>query len=87
MHGPHTRSKNQLFIPIVNFTSVQKNYLFGIKIYNNLSSNILNFKNDKKQFKSELYRYQWRTEGGFGVFKPPRNSEGPPKSCQTQPDL
>ena len=26
---------------------------------------------------------QWRTEGGF---KPPRNSEGPPKSCQTQPD-
>jgi len=30
---------------------------------------------------------QWRTEGGG--FKPPspRNSEGPPKSCQTQPDL
>ena len=26
--------------------------------------------------------------GGFGVFKPlPRNSEGPPKLCQTQPDL
>ena len=24
--------------------------------------------------------------GRFGVFKPPRNSEGPPKSCQTQPD-
>jgi len=25
---------------------------------------------------------------GDGVFKPPlRNSEGPPKSCQTQPDL
>jgi len=31
---------------------------------------------------------QWRTEGGgFGVFKPPpRNSESPPKSCQTKPD-
>jgi len=29
---------------------------------------------------------QWRTEGGFGVFNPPRNSESPPKSCQTQPD-
>jgi len=30
---------------------------------------------------------QWRTEGSFGVFKPPPpNSEGPPKSCQTQPD-
>ena len=24
--------------------------------------------------------------GGFGVFKHPQNSEGPPKSCQTQPD-
>ena len=25
---------------------------------------------------------QWRTEGGFGVFKPPapRNSKGPPKN-------
>ena len=32
--------------------------------------------------------YQWRTEGGFGVFKipPQKNSEGPPKSCQSQPD-
>ena len=31
---------------------------------------------------------QWRTEGGGGVFNPPppRNSEGPPKSYQTQPD-
>ena len=29
---------------------------------------------------------QWRTEGGvFEVLTPP-NSEGPPKSCQTQPD-
>jgi len=31
---------------------------------------------------------QWRSEGGggVGVFKPPRNSEGPSKSCQTQPN-
>ena len=29
---------------------------------------------------------QWRTEGGWGVQPSPRNSEGPPKSCQTQPD-
>ena len=28
---------------------------------------------------------QWRTEGE--VLKPPRNSEGPPQLCQTQPDL
>jgi len=27
----------------------------------------------------------YRTEGGF-KSPPPRNSEGPPKSCQTQPD-
>ena len=25
--------------------------------------------------------------GGLGCSTPPRNSEGPPKSCQTQPDL
>jgi len=33
---------------------------------------------------------KWRTEGGevWGVFNLPlhRNSQGPPKSCQTQPD-
>ena len=31
---------------------------------------------------------QWHTEGGgWGVQTPPQNSEGPPKLCQTQPDL
>jgi len=31
---------------------------------------------------------QWRIEGGLGCSNPPtRNSEGPPKLCQTQPDL
>ena len=31
---------------------------------------------------------QWRTEGeGLGVQPLPRNPEGPPKSCQTQPDF
>ena len=49
-----------------------------------------------KQVASELRRptvfistHQWRTEGAWvwGVQPPPpRNSEGPPKSCQTQPD-
>jgi len=33
---------------------------------------------------------QWRTEGGWGgsnsALPPFRKSEGPPKSCQTQPD-
>jgi len=34
-------------------------------------------------------QFQWRTEGVvWGVQTPlPRNSEGPPKSFQTQPDL
>ena len=58
IHGLHTRSKNQLFIPIANLTSVQKGITYsGIKIYNTLPSNILNLKNDRKQFKTELYRY------------------------------
>jgi hypothetical protein len=29
----------------------------GIKIYNSLPGNILNLKNERKQFKNELYRY------------------------------
>jgi hypothetical protein len=45
MHGLHTRSKNQVFIPIANLTSVQKGVTYsGNKIYNSLPSHILNFK-------------------------------------------
>jgi len=37
MCGLHTRSKNQLFIPVANLTGVQKGITyFGIKIYNSL---------------------------------------------------
>jgi len=51
IHGLHTRSKNQLFIPVANLTSVQKGINYpDIKIYNCLPSNILNLANDKKQF-------------------------------------
>jgi len=57
-HGLRTRSANQLFIPTANLTSVQKGITYsGIKIYNSLPSNVLNLKNDRKQFKNELYRY------------------------------
>jgi hypothetical protein len=39
MCGLHTRSKNQLFVPIANLTSVQKGITYsGIKIYNSLPS-------------------------------------------------
>jgi hypothetical protein len=49
VHGIHTRSKNQPFIPNKNLTSVQKGITFsGIKIYNNLPSIILSLENDKK---------------------------------------
>ena len=58
VHGLHTRSKNQLFIPTANLTSVQKGITYsGIKIHNNLPSNILSLKNDGEGFKNELYRY------------------------------
>ena len=55
IHGLHTWSKNQLFIPIANLTSVQKGIAYsGTKIYISLPSNILNLKNDKKQFKNDF---------------------------------
>ena len=42
VHGIHTRSKNQLFVPNANLTSVQKGITYsGIKIYSSLSSSIL----------------------------------------------
>jgi len=58
IHGLHTGSKIQLFIPIADLPSVQKGITCsGIEIYNHLSSNILNIKNDRKQFKNEVCRY------------------------------
>jgi hypothetical protein len=58
IHGLNTRSKNQLFIPVANLTSVQKGMTYsGIKIYNSLPNSILNHQNDRKQFKNKLYRY------------------------------
>jgi len=54
IHGLHTRSRNQLFIPVANLTIVQNGITYsGIKIYNSLPSNILDLKNDRKQFKNE----------------------------------
>jgi len=42
---------------------------------------------DRYVYESHLCQVQWPTDGGLGASIPPRNSEGPPKSCQTQPDL
>jgi vacuolar-type H+-ATPase subunit C/Vma6 len=61
IHRLHTRSKNQLFIPAANLTSVQKVITYsGIKIYNSLPNSTLNHRNDRKQFKNELYRYYFK---------------------------
>jgi hypothetical protein len=49
VYGIHTRSKNQIFVPNANLTSVQKGITYsGIKIYNSLSSSILSLENDRK---------------------------------------
>ena len=54
-HGLHSRSKNQLFIPIANLTSLQKGITTsGILTFNSLPSNVLKLKNDRKLFKNEL---------------------------------
>ena len=37
--------------------------------------------------RNEYTPNQWRTEKGWGVQPPPRNSEGTPELCQTEPDL
>jgi hypothetical protein len=58
IHGLHTRSKNHLFIPVANLTSVQKGITYsGIKVYNSLPNSILTHQNDRKKFRNELYRY------------------------------
>jgi hypothetical protein len=58
IHGLHARSKNHLFIPVANFTSVQKGITYsGIEMYNTLPNSILNHWNDRKKFKNRLYRY------------------------------
>ena len=66
IHGLHTRSKNKLFIPNAHFTSAQKGITYsGTKIYNSLPSSILNLKNDRKQFKNELYWYHFNLSRKF----------------------
>jgi hypothetical protein len=54
-HGLHSRSKNHLFIPIANLTSLQNGIITsGILTDNSLHSNVLKLKNDRKLFKNEL---------------------------------
>lgn len=58
VHGLDTRNKNHLYLPALSLTCVQKGVLYsGIKIFNNLPSNIQNYKGDRKKFKKELKKY------------------------------
>ena len=58
VHGLDTSNKNNLHLPIVSLSCVQKGVSYsGIKIFNSLPSNIQSYISDKKLFKSKLYRY------------------------------
>ena len=58
VHGLDTRNKNLLYLPIVSLSCVQKGFAYsGVKICNSLQSNIQSCRNDRKRFKSKLYRY------------------------------
>jgi hypothetical protein len=58
IHGLDTRNKNQSHLPIVNLSCAQKGVAYcGIKIFNNLPSNIQIHRNDRKKFKTKLYGY------------------------------
>jgi hypothetical protein len=51
--SPRTRQKNQLYLPLVKFSSIQKGVIYSsIKIYNNLQPNVLKHHDDIMAFKS-----------------------------------
>ena len=58
VHGLDTRNKNHLYLPAPGLTCVQKGVSYsGVKIFNNLPSNIQNYKGDRNKFKKELNKY------------------------------
>jgi hypothetical protein len=52
-----TRDKNQLRLPMANFSCVKGVAYCGIKILNNLPSHIQIHRNYRKKFKTKLYGY------------------------------
>jgi hypothetical protein len=57
-HSVNTRNKNQLHKPTANLSCFQKSaYYAGIKISNNLPSNLTSLVNKKAQFKVTLKLY------------------------------
>jgi hypothetical protein len=55
VHGLDTRNKNNLYVPALSLTCVQKGALCsGVKVFNCLPSNIKIYKGDRRKFKQEL---------------------------------
>ena len=58
IHGLDTRNKNQLYLPIVNFSYFQRGVSYcAVKISSSLPNNIKNLRNDEVKFKIELHIY------------------------------
>jgi len=58
VHGLNTRNKNNLYLPVVNLSCVQKGVSYsGVKIFNSLPRKTQSYRNDRKRFKNKLYRY------------------------------
>jgi hypothetical protein len=58
IHNFNTRSKNQLHLPTVNFSSIQIGVTYtSLRIFNALPSNVLQLQTNKVSFKSALTKY------------------------------
>jgi hypothetical protein len=58
VHGLNTRSKNQLYLPILNLSVFQKGTTFtGIRLFNSLPRTIQSLRNDRTSFKNHLFSY------------------------------
>jgi hypothetical protein len=60
IHGFDARNKNQLYLPIVNLSCFQRGVSYcAMKIFNSLSTNIKNLRNDRMKFKLELRKISY----------------------------
>ena len=58
VHGLDTRNKNNIHLPTVSLSCIQKGVSYsGTKLFNKLPESIQNHRNDKKSFKNKLYGY------------------------------
>jgi hypothetical protein len=58
VHSLDTRNKNQLRLPAVGLTCVQRGVSYsGVKIFNSLPSNKQSHRNNREKFINKLHRY------------------------------